>query len=325
MNILVTGCAGFIGFHSSLKILKNMNCKIYGIDNLNDYYDINLKKERLKILKKNKNFFFLKKDLKNLIFLENLFKKNKFDYVLHFAAQAGVRFSKNNTKKYFNSNIISFYNILELSKKYKIKHFIFSSSSSVYNNISEKPSKENDIENKPTSFYAATKLSNETFAYSYSNMYGLPCTGLRFFSVYGPWGRPDMSLFIFLKAIFNKEKVILNNKGNNQRDYTYIDDVIEIIFKLLKKPSKQNIPYNIFNIGAQKKIKIKYLINLLEIKTNKKLIKPSIGHSKLDVKNTLSNSSKINKYIKIRKFTNLDQGLNLFIDWFKDYYKINKK
>ena len=216
MKILVTGSAGFIGFHVSDYLLKNNNTVI-GIDNINDYYDVNLKKSRLKILKKNKNFFFYKFDLINANKLEDLIKKFKVKYIVHLAAQAGVRYSIENPKTYFKNNLEVFFNILEASKKNNIKHLIFASTSSVYGENNNFPLKENDNTDKPISFYAATKKSNEILAHSYSYIYNLPCTALRFFTVYGPYGRPDMALFKFTKNILENKKIQLYNNGNNSK------------------------------------------------------------------------------------------------------------
>ena len=238
MKILVTGCVGFIGFHLSRKLILNGHTVI-GVDSVNNYYGVKIKLDRLKILKKiSKKFIFKKGDISNKIFLEKIFKKFKIDQVINLAAQAGVRYSIENPKAYLDSNLIGFFNILECSKKYKIKHLIYASTSSVYGNNSKLPFRESRHADHPIQFYAATKRSNELIAHSYSHLYGLPTTGLRFFTVYGPWGRPDMALFIFTKNILNGDKINMFNFGNHIRDFTYVDDIVEPIVRLIKKPPK---------------------------------------------------------------------------------------
>ena len=266
MNILVTGSAGFIGFHLCKKLLSNSKNSIIGIDNLNKYYDVNLKKDRIKILNKYKNFSFKKIDLKNLIELKKIFEKYKINYVVHLAAQAGVRHSIKKPRLYFKNNLEAFFNILDLSKDFKVKHFIFASTSSVYGENTKFPLKESYDTNKPISFYAASKKSNEVMAHSYSYIYNLPCTGLRFFTVYGPYGRPDMALFKFTKSIIENKNVELFNNGNHLRDFTYVGDIVDGIFSLIKKPFKSRIPFKIFNIGNGKSKKL--LEYLKEIENN---------------------------------------------------------
>ena len=227
MKILVTGCAGFIGYHLCLKLLEKNKHKVYGLDNISNYYDVKLKNSRLKNLKEHPNkFYFHKIDIANFNKLKNNFKKNNYDYVIHLAAQAGVRASIQKPSQYVRSNLTGFFNILEISKIFKIKHLVFASTSSVYGSTKKFPLSEDNNTDKPLSFYAATKKSNELMAYSYSNIHKLPCTGLRLFTVYGPYGRPDMSLFKFTKAIFNSNKIDLFNRGDHVRDFTYIDDVV---------------------------------------------------------------------------------------------------
>ena len=240
MKIIVTGAAGFIGMHSSLKFLKS-NYNVLGIDNLNNYYDRSLKLRRLNVLKKYKKFRFNKIDVSNFKNLLKIFRNFKPDFVLHLAAQAGVRHSILHPEDYTKSNLVGFANILECSKILKIKHLIFASSSSVYGDCKEYPLSENQKLNSPISYYAATKLSNELMACSYSHIHNLPSTGLRFFTVYGPWGRPDMALFLFTDAIKKNKKIKLFNSGNMIRDFTYVDDIVNSIFKLLKKVPKMVI------------------------------------------------------------------------------------
>ena len=240
---LVTGVAGFIGFSLALSLLKK-KYKIIGIDNLNNYYDINLKKSRLKILKKFKNFEFIKIDLKQYKDLNKIFIKKKINIVYHLAAQAGVRYSIEAPRAYINSNIIGFFNVLELCKTHRIKHLIYASSSSVYGANKNFPFSESDNCTHPIQLYAATKLSNESMAHSYSALYKLPTSGVRFFTVYGPWGRPDQALFLFTKNILENKKINLFNYGNHTRDFTYIDDVIEGLIKIGKKIPTNNIFWN---------------------------------------------------------------------------------
>ena len=319
MKILVTGSAGFIGFHVSDYLLKNNNTVI-GIDNINDYYDVNLKKSRLKILKKNKNFFFYKFDLINANKLEDLIKKFKVKYIVHLAAQAGVRYSIENPKTYFKNNLEVFFNILEASKKNNIKHLIFASTSSVYGENNNFPLKENDNTDKPISFYAATKKSNEILAHSYSYIYNLPCTALRFFTVYGPYGRPDMALFKFTKNILENKKIQLYNNGNHSRDFTYITDIVSGIFSILKKNNTKNL-FNTFNIGNGNSRKLKDYLKTIEKKLNKNAKIINLPLQLGDIKKTHSDISLLNKYSNYLPETDIEEGINNFIDWYLKYYK----
>ena len=324
MRILVTGSAGFIGYHLSLFLLKNTNNLIYGIDSLDKYYDVKLKKDRLKILKKYKRFVFYKLNLKNLKPLEDNFKKNKYNCVINLAAQAGVRHSIQNPGKYFESNILGFFNLLEISRNQNIKHLIFASTSSVYGSSNKFPLSEKDNTDKPLSFYAATKKSNEILAYSYSNIYKLPCTALRFFTVYGPFGRPDMSLFKFSKNINISKKIDLYNYGNHIRDWTYVEDVVSGIYKIISKPPKENIPFNIFNVASDQPRSLRYFLKTIENNLGKKAkitLKPL---QKGDVLKTHANVIKLKRYINYKPTTSLEKGVSEFIKWFKDYYLKNK-
>ena len=326
MRILVTGAAGFIGFHVSKKLLDRGDT-VVGIDNLNKYYDVNLKRNRLKILtkfdKKNNKFIFFKTDISNKKEVNKVFAKNKFDRVIHLAAQAGVRYSLTNPEVYIKSNQVGFFNIIDLSYKYKVPHFIYASSSSVYGDNSKIPFSENSKTDFPRQIYAVTKKSNELMAYSYSSLFKLKTTGLRYFTVYGPWGRPDMALFKFTKNILSKKKINVFNKGNHKRDFTYIDDVVNLTIlasdKFLNLGLKK-IPFRIFNIGSNEPIKLKKLINIIEktlkIKSRKKMLKLQKG----DMINTYSNSSKIfNEYKYIIK-PNHQKNISKFIIWFKKFY-----
>mgnify|MGYP001304922029 CR=1 FL=1 len=322
MKILVTGCAGFIGFSYCLRQLKkNKKSIVYGIDNLNNYYDVKLKKDRLKVLKNFKNFKFFKFDIQNKKKVSGIIKKNQIKKILHLAAQAGVRYSIYNPSVYFDSNLKGFFNILKIAQENKIKHFVYASTSSVYGLKKKYPISEKDSTDKPLSFYAATKKCNEVLAYSFSNIYKLPCTGLRFFTVYGPYGRPDMALFKWTKAMINNTALELYNNGNHYRDFTYIDDVCDYIEKIIDRVPKDKIPYQVFNVGNSKPHKItdivKYLKNFLNIKKPKIKTKPmQIG----DVHKTHANIQKIAKYTKMKSRTGLKDGVKFFVDWFKLYF-----
>ena len=321
MNILITGCAGFIGFHLSSKLINKNKYKIFGIDNINDYYDVELKKKRISLLKKNKNFFFKKIDITNKDNLLLFSKKNHIKYIVHLAAQAGVRYSIDNPEAYFNSNILGFYNILECSKILKVKHLLYASTSSVYGSNKNFPVNELQSTDKPLSFYAASKKTNEVMAYSYSYIYKIPTTGLRFFTVYGPYGRPDMALFKFVKSIIEQKKINLFNKGDHYRDFTYIDDIVMFIDNLINKPSSQKIPYNIFNIGSDNPYSLKKFLKTIEKNLNKKtkinLMKPQLG----DVHKTHADISKLKRYTGLHPKTKLLDGIKSFINWYKGYYK----
>ncbi len=322
MNILVTGAAGFIGYHLTKRIL-NKNNKVIGIDNINNYYDINLKKNRIKDLKKNKKFEFYKTDLSEYKKLFNIVKKNKIKIIIHLAAQAGVRYSIKNPRSYLKSNLEGFFNILEISRHNKIDHLIYASTSSVYGDTKKFPVSENDETDHPLSFYAATKKSNEVMAHSYSYIYKLPSTGVRFFTVYGPYGRPDMALFKFTKNIIKKLPIELFNKGNHFRDFTYVDDIVDGVYSLLKKQSKKTIPYQIFNIGNGNPKKLvdylKHIENNLNRTSKIKKLPLQIG----DIVKTHSNIKKLKKYTGYKPKININIGIAKFIEWYKDYYKVN--
>ena len=320
MKILVTGCAGFIGFHLCNLLLKNKNYKIYGIDNLNNYYDTSLKNNRLKILKKKNKFVFYKLDICSRKLLEKKFADNNFDIVIHLAAQAGVRYSISNPEKYLKSNIDGFFNVLTSIQKYKIKHFIFASTSSVYGSNNKFPTSENVSTDKPLSFYAASKKSNEVMAYSFSNIYNIPMTCLRFFTVYGEHGRPDMSLHKFVSKIIENKSIDLYNKGNHQRDFTYVGDVVEIIKRIIKNPSTEKIPYQVYNVASGKPKKLLYFVSVIEKKLNKKAIINFLDLQKGDVVKTHANQSKILKLTGHINYTVFEKGIDKFIKWFKKYY-----
>ena len=322
MKILVTGCCGFIGFHLCKQLLENNKNKVFGIDIINDYYDVKLKKDRLNILKKNKKFFkFFKIDITNKKIIENNFNQNKYDYVIHLAAQAGVRYSLKNPRSYLDNNINGFFNILEASKNNKIKHLIYASTSSVYGDNTKFPLKENFSTDKPLTFYAASKKCNEIMAYSYSNLYKLKTTGLRFFTVYGSYGRPDMALSKFVTSILNSKKLELYNKGNHYRDFTYVDDVIKSIIKLIKKGAKEKIPFQIFNIGNGKPNYLKDFLIKIENELMIKARVKNLRFQKGDVYKTHADTKKLSRAINFRPSTSIQQGIEKFIRWYKEYYK----
>ena len=321
IKILVTGCAGFIGYHLCMKLLENKNFFVIGLDNLNNYYDIQLKKNRLKNIKqKSNNFLFIKADICNEKKIKEIKKQHKFNYIIHLAAQAGVRYSIINPQSYIKSNLNGFFNILDLAKSQKIKHFIFASTSSVYGESKKFPIKETENTDKPISLYAATKKSNEVIAYSYSYLYKLPATGLRFFTAYGPYGRPDMSLFKFVNSILNNKKIVLFNYGKHERDFTYIDDIVLSINKLIKKPSKKKTPFEIFNIGSGQPKKLTTFLKLIEHFAGKKSI---ITYDKMqlgDIYKNHASTNKIKNYINYHPSTNINKGIKSFVIWYKNYF-----
>ena len=331
--ILVTGSAGFIGFAVSKKLL-NLGYDVVGYDNLNNYYDVKLKKSRIKELQKSsKNlktkFFFFKKDLNDKKSLNKIFKKYKINKVINLAAQAGVRYSIKNPEAYLHSNISGFLNILELSKKFKIKHLVFASTSSVYGDSKRIPFKESDKNINPIQFYSSTKMSNEIMAYSYSSLFKIPTTGMRIFTAYGPWGRPDMALFKFTKNIIAKKPIEIFNRGNHKRDFTYIDDVAEYIVRIkdkVPKKSRSSIPFNILNVANGKWTNLMTLINLIEKKLNIKAIKVFKKLQPGDIKETLADTQKLRKLTNYKPKTSIKIGVNKFVEWYLSYHsKINKK
>ena len=332
-KIFITGSSGFIGFHVAKKYLDK-GFKVRGFDSMNNYYDVNLKKSRLNILKKYKNFSFTKGNLENQRILNNSIKKFKPVIIIHLAAQAGVRYSINNPDIYLNSNIYGTFNIIKVANQIKAKHLIIGSSSSVYGANKKIPFKEIDKTDHQVSFYAATKKSTESLAHSYSSLWNLPISILRFFTVYGPWGRPDMAYFKFTKNILNGKKIDIYNKGKMYRDYTYIDDIVDGIFKLTNKVPKLNsvkkykndslshvAPTRILNIGNTKKILLSDFINTLEKELKIKIKKNYMPMQKGDVLSTLSDSSLLKKITRYNPKTNYTTGIKKFLKWYLDYYK----
>ena len=311
---LVTGSAGFIGFHLSKKILEK-GFKVIGIDNLNNYYDVQLKKKRNHILKKKKNYIFKKIDIKNYKNLETVFKKYKIFKVIHLAAQAGVRYSLKNPRSYIDNNINGFFNILEISKNYRVKKFVYASTSSIYGLQKKFPLKENFNTDNPIQLYAATKKSNELMATSYSYLYKMDTVGLRFFTVYGPWGRPDMALFKFTKNIIKGRSIEVFNKGKHERDFTYVDDIVDGIIKIVFS-KKNKFGSQIFNIGNGKKIKLLKYIQLIEKNLKKKARKKLLPLQKGDVFKTHSNTRLIKKHYNYNPKTSVNDGVKKFIEWY---------
>lgn len=315
---LITGSAGFIGFHLSKKLLSE-GFSVMGIDNLNNYYDQNLKRNRNKILKKYKNYKFKKIDIKNYQKLESVFKKNKFQCIINLAAQAGVRYSLINPKSYIDNNIIGFFNVIDLTKKYRVKDIIYASTSSIYGIQRKFPIKEDFDTSNPTQLYAATKKSNEVIAASYSKLYNINTIGLRFFTVYGPWGRPDMAPIKFAKNIIKGKPIEVFNKGKHSRDFTFVDDIVDGIFKIIKK--KKKISKNrIYNIGNGKKVSLIEYIKLIEKNLNKKAKKKFLPLQKGDVFKTHSSTKLIRKDYGYVSKTSVANGVKKFVNWYLSYY-----
>ena len=335
LKILITGAAGFIGYHLSKQLCES-DCNVVGIDNMNDYYNVNLKIARLEKLQDYQNFKFEKIDLVEKDSLFKLFEKEKIKYVINLAAQAGVRYSIENPFAYIDSNINGFINILEACRNYPVKHLIYASSSSVYGANVKQPFSEDDNVDHPVSLYAATKKSNELMAHTYSDLYKIPTTGLRFFTVYGPWGRPDMAYFSFTKAILEEKEINVFNNGNLERDFTYIDDIVNAIEKLLDKvppetpnwdrvkaePSTSFAPYRVFNIGNNQPVKLMDFISTLENLLGKKAVKKFLPMQPGDVYSTYADISKLNKLIGYKPTTSIEEGLEKFIYWYKKFNNI---
>ncbi len=315
MNYLVTGCAGFIGYHVANSLLKkNKKSIVIGIDNLNDYYSVKLKKRRTNLLKESKRFKFFKFNLIDKKKIISIFKKHKIDVVIHLAAQAGVRYSVVNPTSYFESNIVGFSNIIELSHINNVKKFIFASSSSVYGDKKKYPLKESEI-NYPKNIYSASKKLNEDIASDVSRISKMKIIGLRFFTIYGKWGRPDMFIFSFLKAVKEQKIYKLNNYGKHVRDFTHIDDVLVIINKLIRKTIIKK--FQIFNICSNKPIKMNILISVIQKYLTKKAIIKKVSHNKIEVFKTHGDNLRIKNYLKIKKFKVITNELNKIIDWYE--------
>lgn len=332
--ILITGTAGFIGNALALKLLET-DTEIIGIDNHNDYYDTNLKDARLDRIKKFKNYTHYRVDLANTDNIESIFTQHKPKIVVNLAAQAGVRYSLENPLVYINSNILGFTNILENCKKYNVNHLVYASTSSVYGANTDIPFNESQNTNHQLSLYAVTKKSNELMSHAYSYLYKLPCTGLRFFTVYGPWGRPDMALFKFTKNILENKPLDLFNYGKHTRDFTYIDDIVDGIIKVIDNPAVPNLewdssdpdpatskcPWKIYNIGNSKPIKLTEYIKVIEKVCNKKAQINPMPMQKGDIKDTYAGSKLLQKQFNYKPNTSIEEGVTSFVKWFKNYYK----
>jgi len=337
MKIFITGSSGFIGFHLSKKLLDKGH-NVHGFDSMNNYYDVKLKKTRYQILNKYKKFTFIKGKIENQKTLSKAILKFKPKIIVHLAAQAGVRYSIEKPRVYLDSNIIGTYNIIELAKKVNVKHLLIASSSSVYGANKKLPFREIDKTETQLSIYAATKKSTESIAHSYSNIWKIPITMLRFFTVYGPWGRPDMALFKFTKGIINKKKIDIYNQGKMYRDFTYIDDIVEGIIALLNKaPNLKQLgkikndslspvaPFRILNIGNTHKVYLLDFINALEKELKTKAIRNYMPMQKGDVQITLSDTTLLKKLTGYNPKTNYKVGIKNFLNWYSFYYKhINK-
>ena len=333
MHVLVTGVAGFIGHHLALRLLARGD-SVVGIDNLNDYYDVKLKENRLKRFPAGGNFTFLKLDITDRAAVQALFEEQKFDAVVNLAAQAGVRYSITNPHAYIDANIVGFINLIEGARHSSVKHFVFASSSSVYGANTRLPLSEDDNVDHPLSLYAATKKANELMAHSYANLFQLPCTGLRFFTVYGPWGRPDMALFKFTKAILADEPIQVFNHGNMIRDFTYIDDIVEGVMRVVDATAKPDptwsgdkpnpaisyAPYRIFNIGNNNPIQLMRYINALEDCLGKKAKMDMLPMQPGDVPATAADVSRLQNAVDFRPRTEVETGIAKFVDWYRSYY-----
>jgi UDP-glucuronate 4-epimerase len=330
---LVTGASGFIGFHLCKKLIQK-NKEVIGIDNLNDYYDVNLKLNRLKQIEGNKNFKFIKTDIKEKDSISKIFSVERFDAVVNLAAQAGVRYSIINPHAYIDSNIVGFLNLLEGCRHTQVKHLVFASSSSVYGANTNMPFSVHHNVDHPVSLYAATKKANELMAHTYASLYNLPCTGLRFFTVYGPWGRPDMALFLFTKAILEGNPIDVFNYGKMQRDFTYIDDIIEGVVRIIEripqpdpawtgnKPDSATsyAPYKLYNIGNNNPVELMRFIEVLEDCLGKKADKNLLPLQQGDVPSTYADVDDLIKDVGFKPATTIEEGISEFVKWYKQYY-----
>lgn len=335
MKILVTGAAGFIGFHLCRHLLSRGD-EIIGIDNINDYYDINLKYSRLKLIEADENFTFIKMDIADRQAMEKLFSDHQFDRVVNLAAQAGVRYSIENPHAYISANIVGFLNILEGCRHSKVAHLSYASSSSVYGANTKQPFSESHNVDHPVSLYAASKKSNELMAHAYSNLYGLPTTGLRFFTVYGPWGRPDMALFKFAKGILEQTPIDIYNNGQMIRDFTYIDDIIEGVVRVTDlipqaeanwdandpDPASSFAPYRVYNIGNNSPVRLMDFVDAIEQAIGKKAIKNMMPMQAGDVPATQADTSALSAATGFKPDTSVINGINRFVAWYRDYFAI---
>lgn len=335
MKVLVTGAAGFIGYHTTKKLLARGD-EVIGLDNLNPYYDVNLKKSRLQILDEHPGFRFIPLDVGNKAGMEELFQSSGFERVVHLAAQAGVRYSLENPHSYTESNITGFLNILEGCRHQRIQHLVYASSSSVYGLNKTTPFSEHHNVDHPISLYAATKKANELMAHSYSQLFSLPTTGLRFFTVYGPWGRPDMALFLFTKNILAGKPIDVYNHGNMVRDFTYVDDIVEGVVRALDNvaasdpawnaelpdPASSSAPYRVFNIGNNSPVKLIDFIHAIESSVGKKATMNMMPLQPGDVPATIADVDDLARAVGFRPATPIREGVDRFVRWYRDYYKV---
>jgi UDP-glucuronate 4-epimerase len=336
MNILITGAAGFIGSTLALRLLARGNT-VFGIDNLNDYYEVSLKEARLARCKAQKGFTFEKLDIVDREGMRRLFAANRFDAVMHLAAQAGVRYSIENPHAYIDANIVGFANILEGCRHSKVGHLVFASSSSVYGANTKLPFSEHDNVDHPVSLYAATKKANELMAHTYAHLYGLSCTGLRFFTVYGPWGRPDMALFKFTRGILEGKPIPVFNRGQMIRDFTYVDDIVEGVIRVIDQPARPNpewsgkapdpatsyAPFKVYNIGNNNPVELMRYIRVLEDCLGKKAEMELLPMQDGDVPATYANTEALEAAVGFRPATPVEVGIRRFVDWYKEYYRVS--
>jgi UDP-glucuronate 4-epimerase len=332
-KILITGCAGFIGFHACRRFLAE-NEEVYGLDNLDEYYDVSLKKARLSQIADHPRFRFIKMDLADRDGMVRFFREHRFEVVVNLAAQVGVRHSLSDPYAYINSNLVGFANILEGCRNSRVRHLVFASSSSVYGANTQMPFSEHQSTDHPISLYGATKKADELMAHAYAHLYGLPCTGLRFFTVYGPWGRPDMALFLFTKAILRGESVKVFGFGRMQRDFTYVDDVAEALVRTARRipepnpdwngnrpdPASSSAPYRIFNVGSSNPVDLLTLLGLIEAKLGMKAKIEKVSSQPGDVPSTCADVEDLGTSISFRPQTPIAVGISRFVDWYREYY-----
>ncbi len=335
MKILVTGCAGFIGMNASLRLLVGGHT-VVGVDNVNDYYDVGLKESRLAELRLHPGFSFERFDLADRILVENVFSRHTFDRVLHLAAQAGVRYSLTNPHAYVSSNLVAFLNILEACRHQKVAHLTYASSSSVYGANAKLPFSTSDPVDHPVSLYAATKRANELMAHSYSHLFALPTTGLRFFTVYGPWGRPDMSMALFTSAIVEGRPINVFNHGNMRRDFTYVDDIVEGVVRVLDSipqastpvatsyddPARSAAPFRVFNIGNSDPVPLMDMIGLIEAAVGKKALLNHMPMQAGDVAETSADTDDLFASVGFKPSTPLAEGIRRYVTWHRSYHKV---
>jgi len=324
MKVLVTGAAGFIGYHVARRLAETKRCEVLGLDNLNDYYSVELKRARLAELEKLEGFRFVKADFADAAAFAGIYAHFKPDYVIHLGAQAGVRFSAENPAAYVHSNIVGFLNVLESCRRAPPKHLVFASSSSVYGAGAKVPFSETDNTDQPISFYGATKKSNELMAHSYAHLHGLMITGLRFFTVYGPWCRPDMAPILFAKAIVEGTPIKLFNHGRNRRDFTYVDDIVDGVIKVLLYPPAQPPvpPFRIFNIGHNRPVEVVLFVQMLEELLGRKAVIEWVPPQPGDMIETCANIDRLRDAIGFAPKITLEDGLRRFVHWFREYHKL---